>query len=155
MIPETIADEFPIRLSTGETILVAEIDAERSPALQNKDVRAAVDGLLRHCTHVSREIIEEAKAGYDTRFKPLLRAAPHGCMAKANPHQCRLITQCAMAHRPVCTLHNIATFPSLPICWEFDPPPVKNPMIMTAAIDLGTVIGDAWRRDLYVLIVDN
>ena len=97
MVPPTIADEYPIKLSTGETIQIAEIDAERSPALANLEVRKALDGLLQHCCRVSRKVMEEAKAGYDTQFKKLLRSQPIGCMLKAEPHQCRLINECAMA----------------------------------------------------------
>jgi hypothetical protein len=152
----TIADEYPIRLSTGETIQVAEIDAERSPALAHVQIRAAVDGLLQHCCHVSREIVEEAKGGYDARFKPLLRAQPAGCMIKSDPHECRLMHDCAMAIRHVCTLRNQNVQTPLPICWEYAPPVILQDMeLRNAAIELGSVIGHAWRRGLYVIIVDN
>ncbi len=150
MIPPTIADEYPVRLSTGETIQIAEIDEERSPALVHPEVRKAVAGLLTHCCHVSREIMEEAKGGYDGRLKPLLRAQPLGCMVKAEPHECRLLYDCGMAYRPVCTLHNPR---ELPICWEFNPPETTHPEVRTAAVELGSVIGHAWRRGLYVFIV--
>lgn len=180
MIPDTIADEYAIRLSTGETIQVSEIDSERSPAVAHPKVRKAVDGLLQYCCFVSRDIAEEAKGGYDTRLKPLLRSSPVGCMSKADPHMCRLIHECAMVSIPVCTLHNCMPSPRpLPICWEFSSP-LPHPQskqdgtyresndidvdlihlredfeVWEAAIDLGSVIGHAWRRGLYVFIVDN
>jgi hypothetical protein len=154
MIPPTIADEYPVRLSTGETIQVAELDEERSPALVEPRVRAAVEGLLQQCSFVSREIMEEAKAGYDTRFKAQIRSQPLGCMIKAEPHICRLINDCAMAFKPVCTLHNAMPFPKpLPICWEFDPPGTIDLEVRRAAVELGSIIGHAWRRGLYVFIV--
>jgi len=154
MIPQTIADEYPVHLSTGEVIQISEIDAERSPALAHPDVRKAVEGLLLHCCHASREIMEEAKGGYDTRFKLCIRSQPIGCMIKAEPHQCRLINDCSMAYKPVCTLHNAAPSPKpLPICWEFDPPKTESPWVRVAATDLGTVIGQAWRNNKYVFLV--
>ena len=157
MIPSTIADEFPVRLSTGETIQIAEIDAERSPALSHPEVRKAIAGILLHCSFASRETMEEAKAGYDTNFKLRIRSQPVGCMVKSDPHVCRLIDDCAMAVLSVCSLHNAMPLSPkpLPICWEFDPIATKDPQIRIAATDLGTVIGHAWRRGLYVFIVDS
>jgi hypothetical protein len=150
----TTADEYPVRLSTGETIQVAEIDEERTPLLADPQVKKAISGLLQHCCHTTRDVMEEAKGGYDGRFKLCLRAAPIGCMIKSEPHICRLIDDCAMAYKPVCTLHNASpqSPKPLPICWEFDPP-VDDPVTRTAAAELGSVIGHAWRRGLYVVIV--
>ena len=156
MIPPTLADEYTIRLTTGETLGIAELDTERSPALLHPGVAAACEGLLRHCTRVPREIMEEAKSGYDGRFKPLLRASPNGCMLKSDPHGCRLIGDCAMAFKPVCTLRNIDTkHKPLPICWEYAAPPIDDLEVHNAAVDLGSCIGHAWRRGLYVVVVDN
>jgi hypothetical protein len=156
MIPLSMADEYPVRLSTGEVIAISEIDAERSPALAHPEVRKLLSGLLQHCCHVSRDIMEEAKAGYDTQFKALLRAVPMGCMLKAEPHRCRLINECSMASQMVCTLHNCARGPSsLPICWEYDSPASADAEVLEAAISLGTIIGHAWRQGRYVCIVDN
>ena len=155
MIPHTIADEYPLRLSTGEVIKVAEIDAERSPALAHPQVRLVLEGLLKHCSSMTRETVEEAKGGYDTNFKAALKAQPMGCMIKAEPHTCLLIDECAMAIKSVCTLHNClpSSKNQLPICWEFSPSPIANPSIRTAAIELGTIIGHAWRRGHYVILV--
>jgi hypothetical protein len=154
MIPPTIADEYPIRLSTGETIQIAEIDAFRSPALANLHVLKVLDGLLKHCSSMSRKIVEEAKGGYDTNFKALLRAQPMGCMIKSNSPICLRINDCSMASKPVCTLHNcLPSKTPLPICWEFSPPPIANLEVRLAAIELGTIVGHAWRRGLYVCLV--
>jgi hypothetical protein len=155
MIPATLADEYIIRLTTGETLWIAELDTERSPALLHPKIVAACEGLLRHCTRVHREIMEEAKAGYDGRFKPLLRSPPNGCMVKADPPICRLIRECAMAFVPVCTLHNLDGKAPLPVCWEFSAPPVEDKEVYNSAIELGMCIGHAWRRGLYAVIVDN
>ena len=157
MIPATMADEYPLRLSTGETIQVAEIDAARSPALIVPQIRKAIERLLAHCCHVPREIVEEAKGGYDTRLKPLLRSQPMGCMIKAEPSICRHIDGCSMAFKPICTLHNCRPSQTpLPICWEFSPSQsMAHLEARTAAIDVGTIIGHAWRRGFYVFIVDN
>jgi hypothetical protein len=157
MIPPSLADEYIIRLTTGETLTIAELDTERSPALLIPQVAKACDGLLRHCTRVTREIMEEAKGGYDARFKPLLRASPQGCMAKADPHVCRLIRDCAMASGPICTLRNSnqRSRAPLPICWEFPAPVIPDLEVQNAIIELGSCIGHAWRRGLHVVIVDN
>lgn len=155
MIPVTLADEYPLRLSTGETIQVAEIDAERSPALAIPQIRKSIESLLKHCCLVPREIVEEAKGGYDTRLKPLLRSQPRGCMIKTEKPICLHIESCSMASKPICTLHNCAPSSTpLPICWEFSPPPMAHLEARTATIDLGTLIGHAWRLGKYVFIVD-
>ncbi len=157
MIPDTIADEYPLRLSTGEVIQVAELDDERSPALGIEEVRTLVRGLLIQCTHVNRQSMEDAKKGYDRDFKQALRSMSEGCMIKAEPAVCRLLNDCAMYRREKCTLHNISTVHPLPICWEFSPVSggKVNDEIRKAAIDLGTVIGDAWRRGFLVVVVTN
>jgi hypothetical protein len=155
MIPTSIADEYPLRLTTGETIQIAEIDSERSPALLIPQVRMALDGLLTQCCHVSREIMEEAKGGYDTNLKPLLRSSPIGCMIKAEPAICRHIESCAMALKSICTLHNCRSNSNpLPVCWEYSlPASIAHLEIRTAIIELGTLIGHSWRKNQFVIIV--
>lgn len=156
MIP-TIPDEYPLRLSTGETILVSELDSDRSPALQDGRVLKAVSGLLSHCSYISRSIAEEAKGGYDRNLKPCLRATPSGCMIKAYPYVCHLQDDCAMFSASICTLHNIHPGRhALPICWEFNLPPsgyLEPVDVQIAAVELGSVIGHAWRTGRYVLLV--
>jgi len=155
MIPPAIADEYSLHLSTGETIKIAELDAERSPALNHPQILKVLDGLLKHCSHMSREVVEEAKGGYDANFKKLLRAQPTGCMAKAEPAICLLINECAMANKLVCTLHNcLPSKTSLPVCWEFSPSvPIASLEIRSAIIDLGTIIGHSWGNGSFVIIV--
>ena len=155
MTSPVIVDEYPLYLSTGETIKITEIDAERSPITNHPKIREALDGLLQHCSHISREIVEEAKGGYDTNFKLLLRAQPMGCMAKANPHECLHIRDCAMAMKSVCTLHNcLPSKTPLPICWEFSPSiKIDDIEIKSSVIELGTIIGHSWRTGKYIILV--
>ncbi len=154
-IPPTIPDEYPLKLSTGELLEISEFDAERSPALQHPEIMVAVSGLIAQCAKVPRVVMEEAKKGYDRNFLRLLRGDPRGAMIKATPPGCGLHKQCAM-ETSFCTLRSgpmTGKKPGLlPLCWEFAAPSVSLEL-RAPTIDLGTAIGQAWRRGRYVIII--
>ncbi len=152
-IPPTIPDEYLLKLSNGELIEVSELDAERSPALQNTEIVLAVSGLISQCSKIPRTIVEEAKKGYDQNFVRLFKGDPRGAMIKANPPGCGQHRQCAM-ESALCTLRAGPMIKKLglPMCWEYAAPKVPDEL-RTPVVDLGTVIGQAWRRGRYVIIV--
>jgi hypothetical protein len=149
--------EYEVFLSNGEKISITELDPERIPYLKNVEVLRASLGVIERCSFAPRSAIEDAKRGYDKSLLPLLRS-PEGALLRAWPPICRLIVECAMADIKRCTLRNIKKGKKhLPECWEFYPPDIKPPLeesVRRASIEIGTVIGMAWRSGSYPIIVD-
>ena len=156
MSSRIIIDEYALSLSTGEEIFITELDSERSPIILDSQIQKHIECMTKHCCNIPRDIIEEAKGGYDTKFKRLLRSQPIGCMAKSESHECLLIYECSMAIKSVCTLHNcLPTKTPLPICWEFSPlEKINDVKIKSVVIEIGTIIGQAWRNNSYLILVN-
>lgn len=142
--------DYIIDLSTGEKLHISEFDPERIPEMQDLNVINASSDVLDHCTMVPRNVMEDAKHGYDTEFKKLLRTPPIGALLKTKQTLCSERDVCSMYDASKCTTRNIAKGSyALPICWEADVSHTKyNDHITAASRTLRTAVIHAWRRGM-------
>lgn len=146
--------DYELSLSDGSRITVVELDPARVADLLDAEVVRACSGMLERCTFAPRYALEEAKKGYDRELLKLLRS-PEGGLLRASPAVCRLISDCAMAAPPVCTLRNLRKGKGgIPQCWEYEPGEGLPERVRRSAIELGTAVGSAWREGAYPVIVD-
>lgn len=145
--------EYELILSTGEKLHIAEFDVDVYPILLHPSVSKACKSVLLRVPKISREIMEEAKSGYDDRFKPLLKARPDGALLKVLNHQCGLRKECAM-FTDGCSTKNIRprNGGGFPECFEFVP---EHDDPDSAAKSVGTSIIHAWREGMYSIIIHN
>lgn len=150
--------EYIIDLSTGEDLQIAEFDPNRIPEMNNPDVMCASSDILDRCTKASREILEEAKHGYDSRLKPLLRTPPVGALLKFPFPLCSERLSCSMYDKTRCSTKNIfRQGGAFPECWEaeIDPLIKFSTTIIVASRALRTAIVHSWRQGMYSIIVLN
>ena len=149
--------DYIIDLSTGEELHIAEFDPDRIPEMKEAAVIKASFGVLDYCTKVSRDIIEEAKGGYDTRLKALLKTPPIGALLKIPLHICHERTSCSMYVPSKCTTKNVnpsgESVDSFPECFESETDK-SSPEIMLKSRILNTAIIQSWRQNRYVVIID-
>lgn len=148
--------DYIIDLSTGEELKIAEFDPERIPEMKNPDILYASTDVLNLCTRISREILEEAKHGYDTRLKPLLRTPPIGALLKAPMPFCAERWSCSMYSKMECSVRNISKCGgAFPECWEAEADKlVRLPVdILDASRALRTAVIHSWRQGMYAMIV--
>ncbi len=120
---------YKIRLSTREFINITEFI--ETPLL---------DRILDLCTKMPREIIEEAKMGYDTNFKKLLGRDPKSCLGILDA-SCDLKSECQMFNSSECSSKFLRRGkPSFPICFHFND-------------SISSDIISCWRNDSYVILV--
>jgi hypothetical protein len=125
--------------------MVAEFDPERVPSM-TAEVLALAAGTVERCTVAPRDVIEEAKRGYDMRLKPLLRASPVGSLVRVPLTLCSERGWCSMYDPNKCTTRNIKrNGGDFPGCWEADTD--------EKARGLCTAIVHAWRQGYYPIIV--
>lgn len=147
-----LPNRYKLRLSTGEEILVAEIDIGMLEAPEA--VLRASSIVTTLCTSISREIMEEAKMGYDTRFLKCLRSPPIGCLLRVYSPRCSLFKDCTMANARECTTKNSTRkggkFPS---CWSYDVSYVDAEIVAEVREFCDAVI-HSWRENHHVILVD-
>lgn len=144
--------EYVIELSTGETLLVSELDPESVPALADGAVRKAAEAALSRCTVCPRDVLEDAKRGHTAPLEALLRTPPAGCLLRLRAPECREIGFCVSADRAGCS--TAAGGGSVPPCWTFRPggDPMADPASLAASV-IGTAIVHAWAAGRYVVLV--
>lgn len=148
--------EYLIDLSTNETIHIAEFDPDRILEMQNQSVLEASHDVLEQCTKMPREVIEEAKHGYDTNFKILLRTPPVGALLKLPLPLCSERSVCSLYKISKCTTKNVDDkVGNFPICFESDFP-VKTLFtkeVVSVSRDLKSSIIHSWGKGMYVILV--
>ena len=141
-----------LRLTTGEELEVSELDL--SVVKAPKEVLEAFAPLMALCTQVTREQLEEAKAGYDDALKKELKSSPIGCLLKNPSPTCGLIRDCGMAKPIICTTKNVSknvgTFPS---CWTYDTPDTLMGFEYAWVAEICDAVIHAWREGRFVIIV--
>jgi hypothetical protein len=149
--------DYIVDLSTGEELKIAEFDPERIPEMKDLDVINASSDVLDLCTRVPREILEEAKKGYDTRLKPLLRTPPVGTLLRAPMPLCNERWSCSMYNKMGCSLRNISEKGgAFPECWEIEADKLVklSADILDDSRALKTAIIHVWRQGAYSIIVE-
>lgn len=148
--------EYSIRLTTNEVIDISEYDYELVPVL--KDERVVLNGhdFLRFCPTISREVLEELKRGYDTRFKGIARKPPMSALLNIESKFCRIREECTMYNLKSCTANRILGGKiDFPICFEYEPPKFISEEIQSIVSALGTSIVHAWKQNRIVVLVNN
>ena len=138
-------NEYSLKLSTGEEILVSELVLSvlrATPEAMREFAR------IRHlCAEVTPEEMEEAKIGYDRALLKKLRAGPAGCLQKNVLHVCGLVATCSMVKPSECTTRFLkkgkGKFPS---CWTWAS---EEPM----SSEVCDAVVHAWREGRHVIVV--
>ena len=146
---------YLITLSTGEKITVAEFDAEHIPTLRVKSVFDASKDVISRCSIVSRQVMEEAKKGLDTKFKHLLRSPPYGALLKIQSSVCSEKKLCSMYSSMKCTTKNISkNGGAFPECFEYQILDNKLPPLIEENVkSLCTAIILALRAGWYPILI--
>lgn len=156
-MPSTIYPiEYPLDLSTGESVLVSELDPGRVPALSDAAVLEAAAAALTRCARMPRAALEAAKMGHSKHFEELMSTPPLGALMKLERHLCAERHDCAIAG-PGCTTRNVVRRGPpgrFPVCWEYEVPDRTDPVVAFAARDLAGCIVLAWRAGRVVVIVE-
>lgn len=156
-MPSTIHPiEYPLELSTGESVLVSELDPGRIPALTDPAVLEAVSPVLSRCARMPRAALEAAKMGHSKHFEELMSTPPIGALMKLERHLCAERLDCAMA-KPGCTTRNVARRGPpgrFPVCWEYEVPEGTDVAVAFTARDLAGCVVLAWRAGRIAIIVE-
>ena len=146
--------EYSLVLETGEGLDVLELDPETCSELRSEAVRIAAFHILKRCTFVQREVLEEAKGGFCKRLQELLRTPPIGCLLTVSDPECSELEECGTADRSICTLRHISkSGGKFPICWEARASQPCPDDIKMQVRDLAGRVVHAWRENRYVIIV--
>jgi hypothetical protein len=147
--------EYRINLHTGESIEISELDVEVVEELRMPEVLEATAEIIKLCSKMPREIVEEAKLGHSKNFTSLMKTPPVGSMMKLPSPICAMIRDCAIADKRKCTTRNISNqIGKFPICWEFKPPKLTEDDVIPRAQSLAFAIVHAWREGRYVILVN-
>jgi len=148
--------EYVLHLSTGEEILVSELDPESVPVLRDPEVVRLADAVLSRCTVAPRWAIEDAKSGLPESLEPFLRTPPHGCLLRLSRPLCAEMRTCVLADRSRCSTVRTERrgLPGFPLCWTFDVPQFPDGERSSSARDLADSVVLAWRDGRHVLIAD-
>ncbi len=147
--------EYSIRLTTNEVIDISEYDYELVPILKDEQVVLNGHDFLRFCPTISREILEELKRGYDTRFKSLMRKPPVSSLLNLERKFCRIREDCTMHNLRNCTTKRLMGGKiDFPICFEHEPPKFISEEIQSLVSALGTSIVHAWRQNRIAVLIN-
>lgn len=145
--------EYVLPLSTGETLLVTELDPDAVPELRDPAVAACLEPVLCRCTYAPRRVLEDAKNGGTAELEDLLGTPPVGCLLKLDRPHCHeyIVSVCAVASGG-CNTRNVRRGrPCFPDCWTYllmdEDPPV-------ARLVADAVVG-AWKSGRYVVVVQS
>jgi hypothetical protein len=145
--------EYPLGLSSGEDILVSELDQGRHPPLVDPVVAALADPALSRCSRVSRDALEDAKNGYTEGLESQLRTPPRGCLLMMARPECAEVKVCATADPGRCTArYSERGRPAFPHCWTFRVEGPGTEEQRSYARDLVDSVVDAWRSGRVVVI---
>lgn len=145
--------EYALPLSSGETILVSELDQGRHPPLSDPAVAALADAALSRCSRVTRNALEDAKNGYTEGLESQLRTPPRGCLLMMSGPECAEASTCATADRRKCSARYAERGrPAFPYCWTSAVEGPGTAEQRFQARDLVDSIVDAWRSGRYVVI---
>lgn len=150
------AYDYTLNLSTGEVLLVSELDPERVGAMRNPEVLRHADPVLSLCTRASRAVLEDAKIGGTDALEDALGTPPEGCLLKLSVPVCRHVAgrSCSMADAGRCTTRSRdRRGPDFPVCWELDIPGGLTEASVAAGYLTSRVVS-AWRELRYVIVVD-
>ena len=115
--------EYTLLASTGESILISELDPER---IDDPSVRGWVESspsALSRCTTVTRETMEQAKMGYDKPFLDALLSPPASMLHRFKGSRCTHRESCLSWSGPSCTLDGKPPKKrglKLMQCWAYD-----------------------------------
>lgn len=138
--------QYEFGLTTGERIYITELDPERMPELLDKNVTRSIEKLLRMCSSLKRQDVEDAKRGYDTPFKQSLRTPPDGCLIKLESPICSRSGDCSMYKSKECTTHFLEKrLGKFPLCFEYT--------CDFQSRELAGVIIMSWKEGRYVLLI--
>ncbi len=147
--------EYRLLLSTGEEILVSELDPESIPSLTDPVVVRLADAVLSRCTRAPRDAIEDAKSGLPESLEAHIRTPPVGCLIRLSIPVCAELRFCVISDPVRCsTRHTTKKGPDFPMCWTFDVPKGGTPEQSSRAKDLADSIVSAWRDGRLVVIAD-
>ncbi len=146
--------EYDITLSSGEPILISELDRSRIEDFSS-EFENLLNPLLSRCVKLNRKHIEEMKLGYDKEFRKNFKT-PIYCLSQIGKNLCRYKTDykkrqinCSSYDENTCSTLNIdlrKKKSSIPICFEYDSKQILVSMI-------GTAIIHAWSEGRVVLFV--
>ena len=146
--------EYSLRLSTGEDILVSELDPASVPCMWDNGVLFLAASFLALCTQAPRAAIEDAKSGLPESLEPFLGTPPAGCLLRAPTSVCAELRFCAISDRTKCsTTYFIRKKPAFPMCWTADLLKASTPEVGSQSRDLVDSIVSAWRDGRHVVIV--
>jgi hypothetical protein len=146
--------EYSLVLETGEEIDILELDPEVYVELQSAEVKAAASSILKRCSYVSRDVLEEAKNGFCKRLQESLRTPPLGCLLTITEPECVLMEECGIADRAICTTRYVfKSEGKFPVCWEARLSEPCSEDVGRKARDLTSRVVHAWRENRYVIIV--
>jgi len=156
-MPSTIYPiEYSIELSTGESVLVSELDPGRISGLLDPAVVEAATPVLNRCARMPRAALEAAKMGHSKHFEELMSTPPIGALMKLERHLCAERYECAIV-KPNCTTRNVVRRGPpgrFPVCWEYEVPDGTDPVVAFMARDLAGCVVLAWRAGRIAVIVE-
>jgi hypothetical protein len=145
--------EYVLRLGTGETISVCELNPESVDGLVDERVLRSLEASLDRCARVPKVALEEAKRGHTKKLEACLRTPPIGAMLKLDRPVCKHIMDCVMADKRVCSTRNVSeSGGAFPLCWEYSSES-EDQDVRTAAESIMNCVVHAWRNGRTVLIV--
>jgi hypothetical protein len=145
--------EYVLRLSTGEDILVSELDPESVPLLADPEVARLAGAVLSLCARAPRTALEDAKSGLPEALEPYLGTPPAGCLLKMSVPLCSEVRHCVISDSVKCsTHHRMKRGPAFPMCWTFAVPLGGTPAQSSRARDLSDSIVSAWRDGRHVIV---
>jgi hypothetical protein len=154
--------EYDLTLSSGEFVLVSELDRIRVPEVNLPEINLELRELLGQCVQMDRQSVEDMKLGYDKTFRSKFRTPIYSLM-NVTKTQCRhgkdgKIVNCGSFDKGTCSTKNLdlkkkkALFP---ICFEYKPSVPENHDAYMASVMIGSAILWAWAGGRVVIdIID-
>ena len=129
--------EYTLLASTGESILISELDPERISDLSMRSWVESNPSTLSRCTTVTREVMEQAKIGYDKPFLEALSSPPASMLFKFKGSRCAHRKSCLSWSAPSCTLDGKPPKKrglKLMQCWSYDGQTVDESEVLNAVV---------------------
>ena len=144
--------EYALQLSSGEYTDITEINfnamEDRYRVIFNEENSEFVHDILKSCTFVSVQAVEDAKIGLPKLLEKVLKTAPKGALMKLSKHECMNINDCPGRNKSKCSTKTIEN--QIPDCFEYD---IGIDVIKHEIKEFIQVVVAAWREDRYVFIV--
>ena len=148
-----VPNDYTLDLSSGETIIVSEFDPVHIPELKSDVVLKGCASIFAKVTRVSREMLEDAKIGYDAPLMKRLGSPPVICLMRVANPSCSMndIKECSMASDACTTKNTKKSLGLFPECFAYLP---EADDVNDDAASVGTAIILAWRQNKYAIVVD-